>query len=492
MAGSTRGLVSLTTLLLNNNYLSGSVSMGFAGKSSLLRKNLVTLRLDHNKLSGNLQPFFPTSTSFEGNNQLLRIKGNWWPSLRVLRLGSNAFTGLIPQDIGKLCPRLEVLSLENNKLRGPLPNSVATHCRALRALVLSRNRECVGTIPDAWLRAFRCQYDIDFYKSNSTVQRTPTSIIYALRRGEQRHDRRKSTKWSPEAQKQRFCGNEKCLGAPNQCYPGGCGGWVAPFQCLLLLGLEGLDGQNKSKKFPVEQRFGGIAALRDAIPRCTIYVEPLRRNDGPNDGDVTNDDGNGRQSTMAEKDETPSSASEVKKCVRQWRKTIEDRRDRIAAGGDRQDQSDGACEAAFELAIAHELGLFGLEKDDKEAMKLYSELAEDPAVAPTADILTSDTDALTKKQMSLPSALAANSDLAKSEWNRLRLKILSSDSKILKSSAKPYSEAAKDNGIGEGPLEMENGGAVRVKVTPSPYMSTFSTAIHSTHLDSAFVYEREK
>jgi hypothetical protein len=554
------GLASLETLLLHQNQLSGAVGFGFACGVSPLRHSLVTLRLDSNKLSGSLEPLFPTSASFRKprrsrsssqhhQNHRHHHRGEaWWPSLQVLRLGGNRFTGPIPKDIGMHCPRIQVLSLERNRLQGVLPGSVA-RCRMLRALVLSRNAQVSGLVPDEWLRPFRCRpaRDPPTTTTTTTTTTTPTTSAPAATSSRFRVLRKygKTVKQRPTATTQDLpplssAANGKCIDGSG-CV--GCGGWVSPLETLLLLGVEGLHGRNAWRNGggddpPAERaerdvegiglRHRGVAALREALPRCTIYVETLDATDPPppppppateNDDTEKGEKSGGeaaREKPTTVQDDASSSDRVVSPRVREWRATIAERRRRVNDLGQKREDlvSDGACEAAFQLAMAHELGLFGLQRDRTRAMELYAELAEDPATAPVTptdddddEIDDGDSEKLKKVRSASGgggaggkaklSPLAMASDLAKDEWTRLRDQALAEYAAAppLQSAASSASKTEGDAAAAKKELSEEEKRAAaveaaRVKVTPPPYMATFATAVYSTDLEMAAVYER--
>ncbi|OWM79706.1 LRR receptor-like serine/threonine-protein kinase RPK2 [Punica granatum] len=102
--------------------------------------------------AGDFSLFFPCfGSEGDGNkNQSVKLRGKLSPAvgllsrLRVLSLGFNGFSGMLPQELGKLRP-LEVLDLGFNEFTGPIPVSLQ-NCTALEVINLSGNL-LNGTIP---------------------------------------------------------------------------------------------------------------------------------------------------------------------------------------------------------------------------------------------------------------------------------------------------------------------------------------------------------
>ena len=249
-------------------------------------------------------------------------------------------------------------------------------------------------------------------------------------------------------------------------------------------------------------------------PRCTIYVEAMGTTSPP-------------PPTPEEEKEAATAtkpSQDGNSHVQTLRATIAKRRERVGAGANRQAvMSDGACEAAFQLAMAYEMGLFGLAKDEQMAMQLYAELAEDPSPPPPTLPPTGKGKGGgggerggggAAKAAPAPSPLAMASDLAMDEWTRLKDKALAAYAAAPPvgytnppvESAKESDDAAPNGDkrpsiSGDATDEDEEAAAkasakaaaieaARVKVVPPPYMATYATAIYSTDLEMASVYER--
>ncbi|CAK9186841.1 unnamed protein product [Ilex paraguariensis] len=140
--------VNLTTMLLQENQIFGSIPPGFANLSSLL-----TLNLSFNLLNGAiaseisqlplLQQFCLSNNFF--TSEIPAALGKF-PHLGLLDLSHNKFSGNIPNSLGNLV-KVNYLFLNNNLLSGVIPSSLGK-CTDLNMLDLSYNR-LTGRIPSA-------------------------------------------------------------------------------------------------------------------------------------------------------------------------------------------------------------------------------------------------------------------------------------------------------------------------------------------------------
>ncbi|XP_056176578.1 receptor-like protein EIX2 [Syzygium oleosum] len=106
---SIGNMTSLTTLVISNNYLSGEIPRFWSNLSLLF-----ILDMSNNSLSGPI----PSENKFLGNIPAWIAESI--PSLLILRLRSNSFTGEIPPQICQLS-NLHLVDLSHNRLSGSIP-----------------------------------------------------------------------------------------------------------------------------------------------------------------------------------------------------------------------------------------------------------------------------------------------------------------------------------------------------------------------------------
>lgn len=195
------GLSSITALGLSSNSLSGTVPSFIADL-----KHLYLLLLNSNHFVGSLPPglgllpnltlFNATSNQLTGNLELFSTLS----SLVSLGLGSNQFTGTIPQKFGDL-RNLSALDLSCNMLHGSLPASI---CRwtMMVVLIVSQNYltsilpECIGgfsllqalvgddnllTGPIPFPREDHVLYRSELILSDNTLTGTLSHALYSFR-----------------------------------------------------------------------------------------------------------------------------------------------------------------------------------------------------------------------------------------------------------------------------------------------------------------------
>lgn len=140
-------IMSLTSLILSNNHLSGEIPLIWDDKPDLYivdiannsfsgeiptsmgtLNSLMFLVLAGNKLSGEIPPSLQNCTEMDsldfGDNRLSGKVPSWigeMKSLLILRLRSNMFHGNIPSQVCTLS-LLHILDLANNNLSGPVPS----------------------------------------------------------------------------------------------------------------------------------------------------------------------------------------------------------------------------------------------------------------------------------------------------------------------------------------------------------------------------------
>ncbi|KAK2639681.1 hypothetical protein Ddye_027476 [Dipteronia dyeriana] len=133
-------------------------SNNFSGPLPLLHSNVSTVNFSNNTFSGSISQFLCYKTRESKKTEVLKLRFNslaeelpdcWmnWPSLIILDLGNNKFTGSLPTSIGTLM-MLESLRLRKNHFFGTIPVAL-NNCTELRVLDVSGN-ELVGIIP-SWM-----------------------------------------------------------------------------------------------------------------------------------------------------------------------------------------------------------------------------------------------------------------------------------------------------------------------------------------------------
>jgi len=141
---------NLTVLNLSHNQLSGSIPIFRKDTASLYGDYGVSIILDHNNLSGNINKFDSIahlSYLVLNDNQLTgRIPAslNKFIELNTLDLSYNQLSGTIPS-LDSL-RNLDVLALSNNQLSGRIPASFNNYNTQLEVLRVSNNN-LGGTIP---------------------------------------------------------------------------------------------------------------------------------------------------------------------------------------------------------------------------------------------------------------------------------------------------------------------------------------------------------
>ncbi|KAE8685478.1 Leucine-rich repeat receptor-like protein kinase PXL2 [Hibiscus syriacus] len=140
---------NLTKLILFNNAFSGPVPVSLSNCSSLVR-----VRMQNNLLSG---------TNPVGLDQFQD-----WPSLSVLDLSTNHFTGCIPASIA-LCEKLVTLNLRNNRLNGEISESIAK--MSTLAVVDLSNNSLTGGIPNSFGSSPALEvFNVSYNKLEGTIQ----------------------------------------------------------------------------------------------------------------------------------------------------------------------------------------------------------------------------------------------------------------------------------------------------------------------------------
>jgi hypothetical protein len=145
LTGSIPTFLSIETLSLRYNFLSGSVS------SDVEFENVRFISLYHNMMSGSIPECFFTPTlqhldlwdnDFSGS---LSSRIGDLVELFYLDVSSNSLTGTIPSEIGELDNTLEFLYLDGNLFNGTIPSQVGS-LTLLESLWLSDN-QLSGTVP---------------------------------------------------------------------------------------------------------------------------------------------------------------------------------------------------------------------------------------------------------------------------------------------------------------------------------------------------------
>ncbi|KAL3809835.1 hypothetical protein ACJIZ3_000088 [Penstemon smallii] len=169
-----RMLPSLIVLLLEENYITGSIP-----DSLCELKFLMSLDLSKNKLSGNLLD------CWENFQQLASLKlssneisgfipnsiGRAYP-LMSLHLNNNSLTGKLPSTL-RNCTFLRILDIGENMLSGKLPKWIGEYLIDLRVLRLREN-EFYGPIPLEFCKLSKLQI-LDL-ASNNLIERIPHCI----------------------------------------------------------------------------------------------------------------------------------------------------------------------------------------------------------------------------------------------------------------------------------------------------------------------------
>ncbi|KAK6138289.1 hypothetical protein DH2020_027980 [Rehmannia glutinosa] len=174
-------LLNIRALNLSNNQLCGNIpvinnpqdgfqggtqkvvcfsSNNFSGPLPIIGNTLTELDLSNNSFSGDIFHFLCDATKNKTNElRVLHLEGNHlsgelpedclmnWPSLIMLKLGNNNFSGKIPNSIGSLT-YLQTLNLYGNKFSGHIPFSMQK-CKELLKIDLSDNN-LDGNIP-TWM-----------------------------------------------------------------------------------------------------------------------------------------------------------------------------------------------------------------------------------------------------------------------------------------------------------------------------------------------------
>ncbi|KAK8674297.1 hypothetical protein V6N13_112591 [Hibiscus sabdariffa] len=136
---------TLEVLVLNENMLTGFHQPPVAPTWTNLRK----LDLSSNELRGSL-PIPPASIShYSVSNNLLQGEISSMicslPSITILDISNNSFSGMLPACLGNLSKSLSVLNLQHNNFRGPIPQACEKGSQ-LRMIDLSQN-QLHGYIP---------------------------------------------------------------------------------------------------------------------------------------------------------------------------------------------------------------------------------------------------------------------------------------------------------------------------------------------------------
>mmetsp|Transcript_1667 Transcript_1667/g.4090 ORF Transcript_1667/g.4090 Transcript_1667/m.4090 type:complete len:623 (+) Transcript_1667:517-2385(+) len=143
---SNQTMYNLSNLLVYNNSFTGVLPYFSQLEQAWVRGN---------QLSGFDEQYTQSQVLFKfiaySNNMTGPLHQDWTnPKLRVLDLGDNAFTGVMPASLWDI-PTLAVLSLYNNQLEGELPTNFTG--RAYEKCWLQSNN-LTGTIPDGWAKGW--------------------------------------------------------------------------------------------------------------------------------------------------------------------------------------------------------------------------------------------------------------------------------------------------------------------------------------------------
>ncbi|GMI98569.1 receptor like protein 35 [Hibiscus trionum] len=136
---------TLEVLSLRENFLTGFHQPGIVPPWT----NLRVLDLRSNKLRGSL-PIPPASIyQYLVSNNLLKGEISSMicnlPSISILDISNNSFSGMLPPCLGNLSKSLSVLNLQSNNFRGPIPQTCEKRSQ-LRMIDLSQN-QLNGEIP---------------------------------------------------------------------------------------------------------------------------------------------------------------------------------------------------------------------------------------------------------------------------------------------------------------------------------------------------------
>ncbi len=150
---------------LSYNFLGGSNSTIFASSSNEFAPLLQELYLQGNSLSEqdlpsyNLLPVLNTLNLAQNDLKSLFPQeiGYFNPSLVVLNLSWNQFSGTIPTTLGSL-QALQVLDLSHNQLSGTILPSLGTQLISLKSINVSYN-QLNGSLPSSWVRFLVANYD---------------------------------------------------------------------------------------------------------------------------------------------------------------------------------------------------------------------------------------------------------------------------------------------------------------------------------------------
>ncbi|CAO2044579.1 unnamed protein product [Urochloa humidicola] len=156
---SLGNLTGLEHLNLSYNSLSGGLPPGLVSSSSI-----IVLDISYNQLMGDLHEL-PSSTAGQPL-QVLNISSNMfmgqftsttWKGMKVaLNASNNSFTGELPGHFCNISPSLAVLELSYNKFSGSVPTGLG-NCSKLRVLKAGYNN-LSGSLPDELFDAISLEY----------------------------------------------------------------------------------------------------------------------------------------------------------------------------------------------------------------------------------------------------------------------------------------------------------------------------------------------
>ncbi|KAL5737645.1 hypothetical protein ACOSP7_030406 [Xanthoceras sorbifolium] len=123
-------------------------SNNFSGPLPLLNSNVSTTIFSSNNFSGSISQFLCLRTNESKQTEVLKVRFNllaeelpdcWmiWPSLKILDLGNNKFSGSLPTSIGTL---IRLLDVSGNRLVGTIPTWIGERFSSMIFLNLRSNK----------------------------------------------------------------------------------------------------------------------------------------------------------------------------------------------------------------------------------------------------------------------------------------------------------------------------------------------------------------
>ncbi|KAL5735947.1 hypothetical protein ACOSQ2_030735 [Xanthoceras sorbifolium] len=125
-------------------------SNNFSGPLPLINSNVSTTIFSSNNFSGSISQFLCHRTNESKQTEVLKVRFNllaeelpdcWmiWPSLKILDLGNNKFSGSLPTSIGTLI-KLGLLDVSGNGLVGTIPTWIGERFSSMIFLNLRSNK----------------------------------------------------------------------------------------------------------------------------------------------------------------------------------------------------------------------------------------------------------------------------------------------------------------------------------------------------------------